>query len=478
MIVLIFRSLESGTIDVSDSEIHELGRSIDGSIYLPGTEEYENSRKIWNGIFRLKPSAIVNCMSPGDVSKAVRFAKTHNLLVSVKSGGHSITGKAMCDGCLAISLSDMRGVTVDAENRTAVAEGGALLSDVDIATQEYGLATPFGVVSMTGIAGLTLGGGYGHLRRKYGLTVDNLLSVEIVTAEGDTINASEDENSDLFWAVRGGGGNFGIVTKFQYRLHEVGPDVYFVYTSYPLEEAGNVVRKARDYLFDKVSDKVSAEFQFAKVPDTDNYPEATRGKRVLVVRGMYSGTIEEGRKEMDFLRKITTPLLDESGVMPYLKVQSYTDGTVPNGMRYYSTGVMVEDINDDALDILIDEYSKVTFAETGVTGVWHTGGAIGRVGLSDTPYIARDNNFMIVIDCGWTDPKDDDEQIAWGRNLKKRLLSAYPGISERGYINFQPGDDNQSETSAAYGENTKRLREIKRKYDPENFFRLNHNIKP
>lgn len=465
-------------MEIDQFDLHKLSNSLKGTVFLQGEEGYDEAITIWNGIFSRKPSAIIQCAEAQDVMKAVTFSRSHNLLVSVKSGGHSITGYAVCDGCLTIDLSRMRKVSVDSKNMTVKAEGGALLSDVDGATQKHGMAVPFGVVSLTGIAGLTLGGGYGHLRRKYGLTIDNLVSVEIVTADGQLLKANRKVNPDLFWAVRGGGGNFGIVTSFEYMLHEVGPEVYFLYVYYPLEEADEIVPKAREYMMNDVSDDVSAEFQFAKIPESKEYDQKIRGKRVLIIRGMHSGSIEEGRKELDPLRTMGTPLLDLTSVLDYVEVQRYTDDTVPAGMRYYSTGIMVDNIDENVLKALTEEYSTVGFQNTGVTGVWHTGGAVSRVAPDDTPYSARDNNFMIVIDLGWTDPSEDEAQIEWGRNLKRRIKEAFPDREESGYINFQPGDNNSSEVSAAYGLNYEALRTIKKRYDPDNFFRINHNIPP
>lgn len=473
-----FKTLNDRFVEIDQKDLHALKNSLKGAILLDGDHGYEQAREIWNGIFDRRPTAIVLCSEAQDVMKAVTFARAHNILVSVKSGGHSITGNAVCDQCLTIDLSGMRSVHVDPRNMTVRAEGGATLADVDEATQEHGLAVPFGVVSLTGIAGLTLGGGYGHLRRKHGLTIDNLVSVEIVTADGQLLKASRKVNPDIFWGVRGGGGNFGVVTTFEYMLHKVGPDVFLVYTVYSLDDAEVVIEKGKEYMFNDAPDEVSAEFQFAKRPDSEDYHEAERGKRVVIVRAMYSGDPEEGKRMMSTLRELAKPLLDKSSVMKYTEVQRFTDYTVPAGMRYYSTGIMTDDINDKALKTLVKAYSSVGFSEVGVTGLWHTAGAISRVNADETPYSARDNNFMIVIDLGWTDPGLDEEQIKWGRKLKKDLLKAFPDREETGYINFQPGDNNRSEVSAAYGDNFDRLQEVKRKYDPDNFFRLNHNIPP
>ncbi|AKA47830.1 hypothetical protein IX51_00615 [uncultured archaeon] len=449
-----------------------------GSLFFPGSQEYESSVRIWNGMFQKKPAAIAYCKETADVAKAVKLARRHGLLTSVRSGGHHVAGNSLCDGGLTIDLTYMNKVSVNQEKMSVKAQGGALLEDVDRLTQLYGLATPFGVVSKTGIAGLTLGGGYGHLRRKYGLTIDNLLSVELVKADGSVTHADETQNQDLLWAVKGGGGNFGIVTEFEYKLHSVGPMLYQVYTAYPLSEGIGVLKRGRKFLADEVSDDVSAEFQLAKIPDTRFYPMEMRGERVVVMRAVHAGPVKKGKEEMEFLRHLGTSLYDSSGPRSYVDIQTYTDNTVPNGIRYYSTGIMVQELKDELLELMVEEYSKVDLDEVGVTGIWHTGGAISRVESSETAYAARDNQYMIVIDLGWSGKENDRQQIGWGRGLKKKIRDLYPEKEETGYINFQPGDNDKLEISAAYGKNSGRLSEIKRKYDPDNFFRVNHNIKP
>ncbi len=473
-----FATLSGGKVKIDGSELIHVSGMMRGGLFLPGSLEYEGSVRIWNGMFRKKPAAVAICKETSDVSRAVEFAGNHRILTSVRSGGHHVAGNSLCEGGLTIDLTYMNKVAVNRQAMSVKAQGGALLEDVDRLSQLYGLATPFGVVSKTGIAGLTLGGGYGHLRRKYGLTIDNLLSVELVKADGTVIHADESQNPDLLWALKGGGGNFGIVTEFEYRLHNVGPMLYQVYTVYPLSEGIEVMKKGRDFLASKVSEDVSAEFQLAKVSDSRFYPMEMRGKRVVVMRAVHAGSVEKGKEEMEYLRHLGTPLYDSSGPRSYVDIQTYTDNTVPEGIRYYSAGIMVQELKDEFLELMIDEYSRVELDEVGVTGIWHTGGAINRVGISDTAYAARDNQYMIVIDLGWTGPEHDSEQISWGRSLKRKIKELYPEKEETGYINFQPGENEKLEISAAYGSNYTRLAEIKRKYDPENFFRVNHNIKP
>ena len=475
---VLFRGLDGSSVPVPSRELDELSRALNGEILFPGTPGFRETCEIWNGIFQRVPAALVRCRGTADVVHGIRFARSHGILTAVKSGGHSVTGHALVEGGLVLDLSPMRGVWVDPAHRVAHVQGGALLRDVDAETQRYGLATPLGVVSKTGVAGLTLGGGYGHLRRKWGLTIDNLLGAEVVTAEGEVLEVDGDHHPDLFWALRGGGGNFGVVTRFDYRLHPVGPRIFQIYRAYPLAAAWEIVRTAREFLVHQAPDEISAEFQFAKIPFGDAFDPSLHGKRVVLLRAVHAGTPEEGRRDLRPLLELGPFLYDRSGEMSYVDLQRYVDTGLPNGGRYYSTGLLVDRLGDDLLKILFDEYSRVGFDQSAVTGIWHTGGAISRVPVPATPYIGRTDSFMIVIDSAWTDPSEDRAQIAWGRNLKRQLLERSVGAGDRGYINFQPGEDVRSEAEAAYGENIARLRRVKRLYDPSNFFRRNHNILP
>lgn len=458
--------------------IDELRKRIFGRIIRKKDRDYGEVKKIWNAMFQKSPGLIVRCRGTLDVVETVNFARKHNILFTVRSGGHNITGSSNAGDCMMIDLSEMNGVIVDPKNRIAMAQGGALLGDVDRETQVFGLATPFGVVSKTGIAGLTLGGGYGHLRRQFGLTIDNLVGVEMVLADGRVVFANNQENSNLFWAIRGGGGNFGIVTRFDYRLHPVGPKVAFQYTVYPLEKGLTVFKKGREYMFKKAPLELSAEFQMIKFPDLPTVDQRIRGKRTVVVRSVYSDDPDEGMIICDELRTLEEPLLDETRVEDYVYVQSYKDDELPVGWYYYSTGIMLPDITEDFMKLLLVEYESVPFDFSAVTGVWHTGGAISSVPIDGTAYAARNNNFMVVIDCAWPDKSENETQVAWGRSLKNKIKDLYPGITDTGYINFQTGDDKRAESLAAYGANFHRLQEIKTKYDPDNLFRFNHNIPP
>jgi hypothetical protein len=473
-----FIGLEGNTVTIKKEELFNFKRSLYGKLLTQQDPEYNQACIIWNGMFQRYPTAIVQCRGSYDVLLSVNFAREHKIAATIKSGGHNITGSSIADRCLTIDLSLMNGVFVDPVKKIAMVQGGALLGDVDRETQMHGMAVPFGVVSKTGVAGLTLGGGYGHLRRKYGLTIDNLIAADMVLADGSFVHVNEKNHSDLFWAIRGGGGNFGVITMFEFKLHRIGTRLAFLYTVYALEDAREVLQKGQEFMLNKASEEISSEFQFVNFPDLDNIPHQIRDKRTLVLRGMNSGNPKEGLKAMSPLRSLGVPLYDSTKIMDYIEIQSYTDNDLPNGWNYYSTGVMLPEITTQISEVLIEEYKKVDFEFSAVTGLWHTGGAISSVKSDCTAYAARSNNFMVVIDCGWPNPSENDSQVKWGRNLKRRIMEVSPNIPDTGYINFQTGDNKKLEISAAYGDNISKLRIIKTKYDPSNFFRFNHNIPP
>jgi FAD/FMN-containing dehydrogenase len=370
----------------------------------------------------------------------------------------------------------MNGVEVDQERRLAKVQGGALWSDLDEATQQYGLATPGGVVSDTGVAGLTLGGGYGWLRRKYGLSSDNVLEAEVVTADGAVLTASKDENSDLFWAIRGGGGNFGIVTSFTFTLHPVGPEVAFAATFYPIEELGEVLRGWRAYV-EQAPDEVTATCVTMTFPANPELPEAVHDRPVAIIGGVYSGDVEEGMKLMQPLRELGTPLFDMSGPTPFVGVQTGFDPLFPrNTLRAYWKSQYLDELTDDAIDTIAaragDRPAPLTLVNT-----FHMGGAIAQVGEEDTAFAQRSAPYMVSIDGMWTEAADDEANVAWVR-------SAWGDIAEFGtgevYLNFTGLSDEatQAGVDSAFGRNLARLAEVKATYDPDNFFQLNNNIVP
>ena len=423
-----------------------------------------------------QPDLVTICSTTADVVEAVKTARDRGLPVAVRGGGHSIGGLSTIDGGMLIDLAPMNGVEVDQERRLAKVQGGALWSDLDEATQQYGLATPGGVVSDTGVAGLTLGGGYGWLRRKYGLSSDNVLEAEVVTADGAVLTASKDENSDLFWAIRGGGGNFGIVTSFTFTLHPVGPEVAFAATFYPIEELGEVLRGWRAYV-EQAPDEVTATCVTMTFPANPELPEAVHDRPVAIIGGVYSGDVEEGMKLMQPLRELGTPLFDMSGPTPFVGVQTGFDPLFPrNTLRAYWKSQYLDELTDDAIDTIAaragDRPAPLTLVNT-----FHMGGAIAQVGEEDTAFAQRSAPYMVSIDGMWTEAADDEANVAWVR-------SAWGDIAEFGtgevYLNFTGLSDEatQAGVDSAFGRNLARLAEVKATYDPDNFFQLNNNIVP
>lgn len=455
--------------------IDEFKAHFRGDVLLPGDAGYDEVRQVWNGMIDRRPGLIVRCTGVADVIDSVNFARTHNLLVAVRGGGHNVAGNAVCDGGLMIDLSLMKAVHVDPKRRTARAQGGATWGDIDRETQVFGLATPGGVVSTTGIAGLTLGGGLGHLRRKCGLSCDNLLSVDIVTADGQFRTASQTENADLFWAVRGGGGNFGIVTSFEFRLHSVGPMVMLCATMYPLAKAKDILRTWREFTT-TAPDELSSIAQIWSVPQAPDFPEDTRGKPVVIAAGVYAGPVNEGEQLVQPLRELDTPVLDLSGPMPFTAVQSAFDPFFPKGEHLnYWKSIYLNDLNDEVIDAILVHAGNRPSPRT-LVNHWHMGGTVGRVGSEDTAFGDRSAPFLLEISSSWSDPQDSERNVTWTREF----WSAMRPFSSGGlYLNFQGlAEQGEDPVRAAYGANYERLVALKTKYDPTNLFRLNQNIRP
>ncbi|MDQ5852532.1 MAG: FAD-binding oxidoreductase [Chloroflexota bacterium] len=460
---------------IGEETIQDFKQRLRGALLRPGDEDYDEARQVWNGMIDRRPAFIVRCTGAADVVDAVNFAREHELLVSVRGGGHNVAGTAVCDGGLMIDLSPMRGVHVDPKTRTVRAQGGATWGDLDRETQLFGLATPGGVISTTGIAGLTLGGGFGHLRRKYGLSSDNLLSVDIVTADGKLLTASEQEHTDLFWAIRGGGGNFGVVASFEFQLHPVGPIVMLCAPVYPIEQARDVLPAWRDFMA-TAPDELSSNALFWSIPDIPAFPEHARGKPVLMLPGLYAGPAEEGAEMVQPLREIGTPLLDLSGPAPYAAVQSSFDPFFPKGtLLYYWKSIYLDRLDDEVIDAVTAAAEQRPSPLT-VMPIWHFGGAMSRVRAGETAFRARDVPFMLSIDSTWADPADSERNIAWTRDVWRSMHRFSSGGL---YLNFPGfGEEGQDLVKAAHGDNYDRLAAVKRTYDPTNFFRMNQNIKP
>jgi FAD/FMN-containing dehydrogenase len=445
-----------------------------GPLIVPGDEGYDDARSIWNGAIDRRPAGIARCTGVADVVVAVRFAREHRLDLAVRSGGHGVAGHALCDGGLVIDLSPMKGIRVDPTRRTARAEAGVLWGELDRETQLFGLATVGGIVTHTGIAGLTLGGGIGWLMRKFGATVDNLLTADVVTADGEFVSASEEENPDLFWGIRGGGGNFGIVTSFEYRLHQVGPIVLAGPIFHPLEDAGEVLRFYRDFIAD-APDELTTIFALRMAPPLPFLPEEVHGKPIVMVGACYAGAPEDGAEVVRPLKQFGTPIVDLLEPKSYLELQSMFDPGAPHGWHYYWRSVELPPLTDGAIETLVDQASKVTSVQSYCI-VFQLGGALARVGEGETAFSQRGTAHNVGIDAAWTeDDPEGHRHIAWVRDFYDAMQ---PHAGDHVYLNFL-GDEGGDRVRQAYGSrNYERLVELKRAYDPANFFRLNQNVAP
>jgi FAD/FMN-containing dehydrogenase len=460
------------TLDPEATEAFATG--VRGPVLRPADPGYDDARAIWNGLIDRRPALIVQCSGAADVVDAVNYARDQGLLVSIKGGGHNVAGNAVNDGGLVIDLSQMRGVHVDPEAQTVRAQGGATWGDVDREAQLFGLAVPGGVVSTTGIAGLTLHGGAGHLRRKHGLSIDSLRSVDIVTADGELRKASATDNEDLFWAVRGAGSNFGVVTSFEFQAHPVGPMVMVGALFYPLDEARAILAAWRDYVTTG-PDELSSIALLWNVPPEEPFPPEHQGKPTLVVAAVYSGSVEEGEPVVQPLRELAEPLVDLSGPWPWLGLQSGFDALYPKGAFYYWKSRAFADLRDEAIDDIADWGSRRPSPQSDIV-IWHNGGAMSEVGESATAYGGRDAPFLVTGEASWDDPSLTDDAIAWGRDFWAAMGRHSTGGL---YLNFPGlGEEKEALVRAGYGVNYDRLAELKTKYDPENLFRMNLNIAP
>jgi FAD/FMN-containing dehydrogenase len=459
------------SVALSDDAIQAFTASMRGSVLRPGDPGYDTARRIQNGMIDRRPAFIARCTGAADVIAAVNFARDNNLLLSVCGGGHNVAGNAVCDGGLMLDLSLMRGVHVDPAARIAHVQGGATWADLDRETQLFGLAAPGGVVSTTGVAGLTLHGGMGHLRSKHGLSLDNLLAVDIVTADGQIRHASAEENSDLFWAVRGAGSNFGVITSFTFQLHPVGPTVMLCAALYALADAPTVLRKWRDYIA-TTPDEFSPLAVFWSVPE--GFPPEIVGRPIVVIAGVYAGPIEDGEGIAQPLRELATPLLDMSGPMPFTAVQSAFDPFFPKGLLQYWKSTYVNALSDELIDALCALAAARPSAKT-TMDIWPQTGAVARVGETETAFGHRPP-FMVAFESSWTDPATSEANIAWARDAWASMQRfAAHGI----YLNFPGfGEEKEELVRAAYGANYPRLKALKTAYDPANLFRMNLNIPP
>jgi len=442
----------------------QLQAALRGTLIFPWDEEYDEARKVWNGMIDKYPALIARCVCVSDVIETVNFARDHGLPVSVRGGGHNVAGSAIADSGIVIDLSGMANVDVDPLGRVARVEGGALLNDMVRATQPYGLVVPAGVVSETGIGGLTLGGGTGWVSRRYGLTIDNLISAQVVTTEGRLIRASATEHPDLFWGLRGGGGGFGVVTSFEFQLRSLGPDVRIAAVFYHGNDAAAVLRGYREYAASAPDDVTSLVSQ-GRIPEGHMFPAELHGQRFIFVMACYAGPASEGSDLLQPLRELATPLLDMSGVMPFSELQTFWDEEYPAGtLRYYWRSLYFDTLSDAAIErliALIDEApSPLTTLDLG-----QMGGAISRVRPHETAYPHRDAQYMAFVEANWEDPADDETSIAWARRVVKEMQP----FSNGGQAPNFPGLFEDREN--LYGDNYRRIQTIRARYDPANLFR-------
>jgi len=457
---------------LDDTAVKELEGSFRGELVRSEDDTYDEHRKIWNGSIDRYPALIARCAGVADVIAAVRFARRAGLVVAVRSGGHSFPGQSLCDGGIVIDLGLMKGIRVDPEARTARAQAGVLLGELDRETQAFGLAVPAGIVTHTGLAGLTLGGGIGWLMRKYGLTVDQLLAVDLITADGEFVKASEKENPDLFWGVRGGGGNFGIVTEFEFRLNPVGPVVLAGPIFWPMEESANVLRFYRDWITD-VPDELTTVVVHRRMPPLPIVPADLHGKPVVAVICCYAGPVEEGERVVRPMKEFGSPILDLCVPKPFLVHQSMFDPSFPPGWWYYFRSCDLAELSDDVIDIVADRATRMTSPLTAFP-IFQLGGAISRVGEDETAAGGRSAGHTLNINATTATSEGFDEEREWSRAFWSALQPYHTSV----YVNFLM-DEGEERIREAYGANKyDRLKSLKQKYDPDNFFRLNQNIPP
>ncbi|MGF6820035.1 FAD/FMN-containing dehydrogenase [Paraburkholderia atlantica] len=453
----------NGESHAASRQVEQLRCTLRGTLVMPHDPDYDDARRVWNGTVDKRPAMIIYCADADDVVAAVRFARSIDSRVAVRSGGHNVAGLSVCDAGIVIDLSRMKQIDVDADRRVVRAEAGLKLGEFDRATLAHGLATTTGVISDTGLAGLTLGGGFGKLGRKYGLTCDNLVAVEMVMADGKKLLATDSKHPDLFWAVRGGGGNFGIATAFYLRLHPLDPELLVCSLLYPFEQARAALR-FYDQFARNAPDEVSADAAFVTNPS---------GERFFSITACYVGAPEAGRQVLETLMESGSSVDRRLERLPYLQIQSNGDGAFPRGRRYYWKAQFLKEIDDGAIDAVLGAYQRSP-SRSSLLVFQHVGGAIARVAGSATAYQHRDACFDCFPVAMWDEPAEDAVNVQWARSIWEALRPySFGGV----YAN-NLGDEGDERVKEAYGDNYSRLASIKRQYDPDNFFRMNQNIAP
>lgn len=465
-------TLDTGTVSVDDDLIGTLDGSLRGGVFQPGTSGYEKARVIWNAMVDRKPALVIHAKGASDVQQAARFARKHDLLMSVRSGGHQIAGHAVVEGAVLLDLSGMTSVSVDPDAKTARVEPGALLGDVDRETQAHGLIVPLGINSTTGIAGLTLGGGFGWTTRKFGMTIDSLVAAEVVTAGGEIITCDETRHADLFWALKGGGGNFGVVTAFHFKLHALGPEVLAGLIVHPIADAPALLPKLTS-ITKAADDALTVWTVMRKAPPLPFLPEEWHGREVLIFAACYAGDMAEGEKAMAELRALGKPIVDMIGPHSFVDWQAAFDPLLAPGERNYWKSHDFSGLPKGAIDTLVAAIGNLPDPQSEVF-IAHVGGAMARVPAGDTAYPERSAHFIMNVHTRWSTADKDGACIGWARKLFDDMKPFSTGSA---YVNFM-AEDEVDRVGKVYGANMRRLSAVKAKYDPDNFFRCNHNISP
>lgn len=466
-------TLDRDSTVLHSDDLEDLRQCLRGPLLTEGDDGYADSRRVWNAMIDRRPALIARCSGVADVRAAVDFAREHELLLSVQGGGHNVAGNAVCDGGLMLDLSPMNQVRIDPERRTARVGGGAVMADLDHESQAFGMATTGGIVSTTGVAGITLGGGLGYLSRKHGLVHDNLRSVDVVTADGEVVRASEENNSDLFWGMRGGGGNFGVATSFEFDLHELGPEILSVQLVHPFEAAPDVLRFYREFLADAPNEVQVYAAVLMGSPEL-GVPEPLHGETLLALGGLYAGDIEDGREAFRPLREFGEPIADLTQPLPYTARQQQLDGLYRKGHRNYWKSDFYDTLSDGFIEALVEHADPLPSPHSTVFWEW-MGGAVEEVAPDATAFAHRDAAFTFTVAPKWEEPGRDEELIGWARSFHEAVQ---PYASAGVYVNYLGQDEGEERISAAYGDRHERLVELKNEWDPDNLFRVNQNIEP
>ena len=446
---------------------------IRGRVIMEEDHEYEASRRIWNGMIDKRPLAVIKCSGNADVIKTVNFARSNETMVSVRGGGHNVAGNSVCDGGIVIDLSPINHVLVDPEARTVKVGGGATLGVIDHETQLFGLAVPMGVVSKTGIGGLALHGGMGLLSRKFGLTADNLIGADVVTAEGQLLHVNKTRHPDLFWALRGGGGSFGVVTSFEFQLQPVNREMWLAMVMYPFGKALPIIRKWKE-LMKNAPDEIMSLALLWSFPDEEYIPESDRQQPCVVIVASYAGSPKEGEKALAPFRTLDTPTADLSALMPYLSIQQIFDPEYPDGRRYYWKSAYVNSLDDELIQMITSRTLQRPSVLTSID-VWSLGGELQRVHKDATAFAQREASFMITLESNWINPADDEANLLWSRNMYNDLQRFSNGGT---YLNFAGFGENTSQmVRKTFGDNFDKLQAVKEKYDPHNIFSSSFNVK-